>query len=344
MEIIGEHPMKPRFACTIAFGLLAALAACAGPSGRRPDPEKHVLVVLNKGDNQAVFLEGMTLRELGRAPTGEGPHEAEASPDGRFVYVSNYGHKEDGHSVTVLDVERRAAAATLDLGEHRRPHGLALSPDGRTLWVTCEGSGHLVGIDTAGRRVARAIPTGDKGSHMVVLSPDGKRAYTANFHSTTVSAIDVESGTLIRKIECEKGPEGIDLSPDGATLWATNRSAESISVVDTRRLEAVRRIAAGKIPIRVKFTPDGRRTIVSHYASDDLLLFDAASGNRLLHIPIGGTPIGIRIAPDWKHFYVARSKAGMVALVDIESGKTVREVETGREPDGMAVVTAPLNR
>lgn len=320
-----------------AVSTFVAMAACSGVARSGNPDGPHVLVVLDKGDNQAVFLEGMTLRELGRAPTGEGPHEAVATPDGRFAYASNYGHKEDGHSLTVLDVGKRAAEGTIDLGEHRRPHGLALSADGRTLWVTCEGSGHLVGVDTVSRRVIRAIPTGDKGSHMVVLSKDGRRAYTANFGSTTVSAIDLESGTVIWRIECEQGPEGIDLSPDGAFLWATNRGAESLSVIDTGRLEAVHRIAAGEIPIRVKITPDGARAIVSHYKSDDLRIYDTATRKQLLRVAIGGTPIGVLVTPDRRHLYVARSRAGTVAIVDIESGRTVREAATGREPDGMAI-------
>lgn len=324
----------------IVLGVLGMFAgACAGAGRLAGGPDaSHLLVVLDKADNEAVFFEGMTLKELGRAPTGQGPHEAVASPDGRWVYTANYGHKEDGHTLTVLDVGRRATAGTIDLGAHRRPHGLAIASDGRTLWVTCEGSGHLVGVDTASRAVVQAIPTGDKGSHMVALSPDGRRAYTANFQSDTVSVLDLVAGRCERLVVCRAGPEGIDVSPDGATVWTTDRNAESVSVIDAKTIEAVAHLPAGKVPIRVKLTPDGRRAIVSHYASNDLRVYDTRRREEILRVPIGGTPIGVLVTPDGRHLYVARSQAGTVALVDLETGRTVREVASGREPDGMAVI------
>lgn len=335
-------PPACRFSVLAVFVAFVGACASSGDSGPASGGGRkhgaHVLIVLNKADGVATFLEGETLRVLGSAPAGEAPHEAVASPDGRHVYVSNYGDREDGRTVTVLDVARRSREAVIDLGEHRRPHGLVLSRDGRTLWVTCEGSGNLVAVDTAARKVVRAIPTGDRGSHMVVLSPDGSLAFTANMQSDTVSVIDLRKGRLDRLVKCEKGPEGLDLSPDGRFLWVGNRTAGSISVVDAKTFEVVRRIPAGEIPIRVKVWPDGRRAVVSHYKSEDLRIYDAASRAEVRRISIGGVPIGILPVPGGSaRAYVARSKAGVVALVDLDTGETVREVATGRDPDGMAI-------
>ncbi len=334
--------MSKSLVCLIPI-LSAVLGSCtsdhfpetaSGDSNGRP----HVLVVLNKADGTASFLEGGTLRILGGAPAGEDPHEAVASPDGRLVYVANYGGGKDGRTVTVLDPARCAREAVIDLGEHRGPHGLALTRDGKTLWVTCEGSGALVAVDTASRKVVRAIPTGDKGSHMVVLTHDERRAFTANMHSDTVSVIDLRKGVLERLVTCEKGPEGIDLAPDGRSLWVGNRAAASVSIVDVKSLAVVGRIAVGEIPIRVRAWPDGGRILVSHYKSEDLRIYDAATRAEIRKMPIGGVPIGILPVPGTRSLaYVARSRAGTVAVVDLDTGETVREAPTGREPDGMTV-------
>ncbi len=50
-----------------------------------------VLVVLNKSDHQAALVNPATYEVLAKLPTGKGPHEVAASPDGRYAYVSNYG-------------------------------------------------------------------------------------------------------------------------------------------------------------------------------------------------------------------------------------------------------------
>ena len=66
-----------------------------------------------------------TGRSVATLPTGHAPHEVAVSADGRTAVVANYGDRErSGDSLTVVDLRARKVARTIDLGEHRRPHGL----------------------------------------------------------------------------------------------------------------------------------------------------------------------------------------------------------------------------
>src|SRR5688572_21190241 len=113
------------------------------------------LIVLNKAEASASLLDGTTGTVVATLPTGTGPHEVAVSPDGRWALVANYGGREAGRSLTVLDVPARTVERTIDLGDYRRPHGVAWLADGRRAAVTVEANGGVLLVDVAAGRVER---------------------------------------------------------------------------------------------------------------------------------------------------------------------------------------------
>src|SRR5262249_15157133 len=127
------------------------------PPGDRKDPSMpeagvkttEILVVLNKSDHEALLVDPESLAFLARIPTGQGPHEAAVTPDGRSVFVANYGmtgvfregQRQDhpGNTLSVIDLATRAVRDTFDLGEDTRPPGMAASPHRKPLLVTSQG-------------------------------------------------------------------------------------------------------------------------------------------------------------------------------------------------------------
>ncbi len=66
-------------------------------------PATGTLLVGNKGEDSVSFIDLATGRELGRAATGDMPHEIAISPDGRLAAVVSYG----GRTIDVFDVATR---------------------------------------------------------------------------------------------------------------------------------------------------------------------------------------------------------------------------------------------
>ncbi|HTD52242.1 MAG TPA: cytochrome D1 domain-containing protein [Thermoanaerobaculia bacterium] len=330
--------------CFLILVLSASLATAA-----------DLLVVLNKSDDTASILDAKTGVSRATVPVGHAPHEVSVLADGRTAVVSNYGDREKpGRTLTLIDLEKNSAAATIDLPEGARPHGSAALSDGRLL-VTAEGLKELLIVDPKSRRVEARIPTGREVSHMVVATPDGKRAFVANIGSGSVTAVDLVARTVLQQIPTGEGAEGIAITPDGRQVWVTNRGADTVSVVDTGALAVVASIPAPKFPIRVKITPDGQRALVSCAQSGDVAVFDTAfralvkrigidreavagSVDRLFSTQFGKSPVpvGLLIAPDGKRAWVASTNADVVSEIDLATLKVVRRLTAGKEPDGLA--------
>jgi len=313
------------------------------------------LLVVNKSEATLSVVELPEGREIARIPTGNGPHEVAVSPDGRTAVVTNYGTgAAPGNTLTVIDLARLAVAATIDLGDQRRPHGITWLPDGRRVAVTTEGSGTLSIVDVAGRRLASAIATGQNVSHQVAVTPDGSRAFVANIGSGSATVVDLGAGSVIRSIPTGRGAEGVAVRPDGREVWVTNRAENTVTVLDAATLDVLATLPSADFPIRIAFTPDGSRALVSHARSAELRVFDVAKRAEVVTVPItapiqegrdqvlafegSAAPVGTLADPDGRHAYVAATSADVVAVVDLVAGNVVRLIPVGHEPDGLALV------
>ncbi len=329
------------------LGFLLTIAA-AGPAAAA------TLLVANKTDSTVSLIALPSGEVRATLPTGEGPHEVAVSPDGRLAAVSDYGRSAPGSTVTVLDVEAATVVRSVQLGEHRRPHGLAWLPDGRLL-VTTEASRSLLVVDPKDGKVLAATPTGQEVSHMVVATPDGRRAFVANIGSGSVTVVDLVERRKVRDVPTGAGAEAIAVSPDGKQVWVGNRAADTLTVMDAATLEVLAQIPCPGFPIRMALTPDGKRVLVSCARSGEVAVFDGSSrkelfrrkldlasvkdaGSRLFGDRFGESPVpvGLLVAPDGGRAWVAATQADAVVALDPGTLEVIGLLRAGREPDGMA--------
>ncbi len=342
---------------------LTLLALCAlGFSQSTPSPSHNAakgtpitdcVVVLNKTDNTAMFLEAESGAPLLLLNTGEGPHEVAVSPDGQFAVVADYGHQTPGNTLSLIQLSKQRVTRKIDLGPYQRPHGLAFLDEDRLL-VTAEVQKALIEVDLESGKVLRSLPTDQGASHMVAVSPDAARAYVANIASGSVTAIDLEQGERIANIPTGEGCEGVDVSPDGAEIWTSDRSANTVSIIDADSLKVVAQLETASFPIRVKFTPNGKKALVSCANDGVLAVFDTETRELIAEIPMEwkateGTskrlfqgfgdspaPVGILVHPEGKLAYVANSNANLVAVIDLEALEVIDAWPVGNQPDGLA--------
>jgi YVTN family beta-propeller protein len=322
----------------------AALAAsCAQAQQPAPAPVKSatakgLLIVGNKAEDTVSFIDLASGRELGRSPTGRAPHEIAISPDGRQAAVVNYF----GTAIDVYDIASRARVRTVDLSPGQSPHGLVWLNDGRLIAAT-ERSRSVTVIDTKRGFALSSVPTDQQGSHMVVVSPDGKLAYTGNMGSGTVSVLNLETKQKVRDFTVGGRPEGIALNKDGSELWVADLSGSSVQAFDTRDFKKLAELETGKAPIRVLTSPDGRWVITSNLDSGTVTVIDAKTRQKVRDIVVSGEKaagqITLAFSADGKLLYVAETSRDTVAEVDFATGKVLRRLQTGRNGDGLAVTS-----
>ena len=321
-----------------ALAAMFLMAGCAPAEMREPATTGRAgtLLVGNKSEDTLSFIDLATGREPVRVPTGKMPHEIAISPDGRQAAVVAYGER----AIDIFDIATRQRVRRIDLAPNEGPHGLVWLDDGR-LVATTERSQSLTVVDTRRGDTVRGIPTAQQGTHMVAVSPDKSRAYTANIPAGTVTVIDLAAGRKIRDIAVGGRPEGIALSADGRELWVADLEGARVQAYDTRTIERLAEVKTGGVPIRVLASPDGRWIVTSNLGSGSLTIIDPRTRRAVREVPVSGSreagQVTILFSEDGRRIYVAETGRNQVAEVDLASGEVLRRLDAGKNGDGLAI-------
>ncbi len=168
-------------------------------------------------------------------PVGSFPYATLLSPDGRRLYVSNWG---DG-TLSAIDTASDTVVATITVGlanttgpATSHPSALALSPDGRFLFVSLSNSDAIAVVATAtNKRVRTFSDRPSNGAPLssspqgLTVSPDGRVLYVANAGADDVTefAIDAHGNARrLGRIPTAWYPTAVVLGGDGKTLYVTN--------------------------------------------------------------------------------------------------------------------------
>jgi DNA-binding beta-propeller fold protein YncE len=277
------------------------------------------------------------------------PIGLELSADGSRLYAGTFGWMgESEYHIWLFDT-RTGGLLAGGRYEHPAPYGracsdiegLALTPDGRTLYAaSVDGDGVLV-VDAATLAAAGMIPTHALAAFFplrAVLSPDGAFLYVASGirEPTTVSVVDTHSLAVVGEISgdprgpCPSRSYGLYLSPDGRTLYLLASDANCLLLADTasRTIAGSYRIGeSGKPLMHVAAHSDGRRLYVLDRAGTVFIL-NPASGvvtKTLTTIPDAYT---VKLAPDGRRAYVGGGPG--FAVLDLTTDMVLQVVDFGQ--------------
>jgi YVTN family beta-propeller protein len=229
---------------------------------------------------------------------GSAPSSAQGEPGA--AYVAN----TVSAGISVVDTATDAVTTTIPLIS--APRDVAVSPDGRQVYVAARSPDALFVIDTRTNTVDM-LPQSDMARPQgIAVSPDGLFVYMTNFGRNEVVVLDAGTPhTLRATIAVGAGPNRVAVAPDGAAAYVTNSTDNSVAVIDTAKvvddpLHAVSALAGGVKPIGVAVTPDSSLIYVTNFGDNTVSVFQRLPGPVVTvlgsPIPVGSSPASVAIA------------------------------------------------
>lgn len=329
MKTVIESSLKKLLTVSFLSAILVYSAArCAAQS-----TPARTLLALSKGDHILAIIDPGTLKIIARVPVGSDPHEVVASADGKTAYVSIYGGGSL-HELSVIDLVGQKALPGIDTRPLMGPHGLMFA-NGK-VWFTAEGSKAVGSYDPVTGKFDWVMGTGQNRTHMIYVTPDGKKVYTTNVSSATVSIL---ADSLIKSnpfpngftppphrdwiqtvIPVAKGSEGFDVSPDGKELWTAGADDGVLSVINIASKKLVDNIDAKAVGAnRLKFTPDGKLVLVTSLRTGDLFIYDAKTHKEIKRLSTGHGAAGILVDDDGSRAFIGCTGDNYVAVIDLKT-------------------------
>ena len=302
------------------------------------------LLVANQGDRALTVLDTATGKQVAKIAEGEiTGHEVAASPDGRTAFVPIYGDSgvglpgTDGRHMLVIDLATQKITNTIDFGHGVRPHCVVFNRKDGLLYITTELENSVTIVDPKSLRIVGSIPTGQSESHMLAISSDGRRGYTANVASGTVSVLDLVARKTITVISVAPRVQRISITPDNRTLFTADTTKPQLAVIDTATNKVTRWITLPESGYGTAPTHNGQWLLVAMPKANKVAVVDLKTLELTRTVEVANAPQEIVITPDNTMAYVSCSGSGQVAAINLKDWKVEKNMDSGRGADGLAL-------
>lgn len=212
---------------------------------------------------------------------GQSPAHVVISPDGHTGYVTNFESSGSVTTTTKFNTDNMTVTNVFSEPRMKGPHGMALTEDGNTLYVSSEIGEYLFKINTATfynsdttfikAPIDPSVPpsgngTGNFRPYQVVLSPDETLLYVSCRGANQVRIYNASDLTQINSISLGANafPLLMKITANGNYLFVCNRNNNTVTVIDCRNQTIATTIPdVGIQPHGVDFTSDGQYAIIA---------------------------------------------------------------------------------
>jgi PQQ-dependent catabolism-associated beta-propeller protein len=251
-----------------------------------------------------------------------------------IAFVSN----EKDNTITVLDIDALKVVATVPVG--KRPRGMVLSPDHKTLFICAGDDNRLDVMDTTTFKITSTHETSGPDPELLDIDHAGKFIYIANEDDGLVTVINAADGSVRGEIQIGVEPEGMAVSPDDSVVVATSESTSMAHFIDIKSMKVVANVLVDTRPRVARYSPDGKEVWVTAEVGGTVSVIDADARKikKRLTFNIPGVraeliqPMGVQFSADGKRAFVALGRANRVAVINTATYETTNLILVGQRP------------
>jgi YVTN family beta-propeller protein len=234
------------------------------------------------------------------------PVEGTFSPDGKYLYVSNYAMYGKGFNKEGTD--KCSPADKYD-------------------------NSFVYRIDRSNYQIDSVYPVGSVPK-VVEITPDNKYVLVANWCSYTVSIISVEQNKLIKTVKIGRYPRGIAISNDSSKAYVAEMGGNRIHVINLQDF-STSFIPIGSNPRAVVLSPDNSTMYVTMNLSGRVASWDLINNKPGKSVRTGEAARSLAISKDGSALYVVNYKSDTMSRVRTSDMKVTQNIKVCNEPIGI---------
>lgn len=246
------------------------------------------------------------------------PVEGAYSPDGKYLYFTNYamygkGFNKEGHDtcspasgfdtsyLSRIDLETNAIDALYPVGAV--PKVVKVTPDNKYILVSnwCSYTVTVISVET--QKTIKSIKIG-RYPRGIAISSDSKYAYVAEMGGNRIHRINLEDFT-VSYIPIGSNPRAISLSADDTKLYATLNISGKVIAWDLQTNKAIKTVATGKSARSLAISSDGSALFVVNFGSGTLSKVRTSDMKVIQNIKVCPEPIGVTYDSSTSRTWVA---------------------------------------
>jgi YVTN family beta-propeller protein len=246
------------------------------------------------------------------------PVEGAFSPDGKYLYFTNYamygkGFTKEGHDIcspasgydksflSRVNLESKKIDAVYQVGSV--PKVVQVSPDNKYILVSNWCSYTVTVISVESGKTVKSIKIG-RYPRGIAITQDGQFAYVAEMGGSNIHRINLNdfSKTLI---PIGSNPRAVVLSPDESTLYVTMNLSGKVQAWDLLANKSIKSVKTGQAARSLDISNDGSALFVVNFKSDTLSKVRTSDMKVLQTIKVCNEPIGVTYDSSTNQTWVA---------------------------------------
>jgi YVTN family beta-propeller protein len=219
--------------------------------------------------------------------------------------------------------------------------GVAVSPDGRTVYAT--GTSEISIVDAESGSLKATLPIGN-ALQSIAVSPDGEKVFVTHLTNNVVYVLDAKT-LLISDSIAVGSPTFVCVSPDNKFVYISSLYGVGVDIFEMETFERVHSIAHGGA-IGIVFHPDGGKVYINSVWGA-IAVVSTTTFIKEGVVPVSesswGNPV---ITPDGRYLYIPCDYDKMVAVMDTKTNTVIKNIpayyaflETPRSPRGLSINT-----
>jgi YVTN family beta-propeller protein len=234
------------------------------------------------------------------------PVEGAFSPDGKYLYFTNYamygkGFTKEGHDTC-------SPASGFD-------------------------TSFLSRVNLSNYTIDAVYPVGSVPK-VVKVTPDNKYILVSNWCSYTVTVISVETGKTVQNIKIGRYPRGIAITKDSTFAYIAEMGGSGVHKVDLRDFSQTF-IPVGSNPRAIVLSPDEKTLYVTLNVSGKVAAWDLVAGKLIKSVSTGKAARSLDISNDGSALFVVNFGSGTMSKVRASDMKLIQTVKVCNEPIGI---------
>ena len=229
-----------------------------------------------------------------------------------------------------------------------KPHGLAISADGSTVYLASDKTGNFQVIDVRSGRITGQIPIGNDPNQMT-LTKDGRFAYVPLRGDSKIAVVQLDPLKLVKLLPSPAGPHDAYTSADGTRIYVGAQFGTGIVVIDpaTQSVLHVIPTTAGVRPMEP--SEDGKTIYVALSKLLGFVVVDPAARRVTRRIELGTLPEGmpqpyrdtwthaLQIANEGRELWLCDDINDLIRVIRLSDMKEVAQIRTGHFPHWFAM-------
>jgi YVTN family beta-propeller protein len=234
------------------------------------------------------------------------PVEGAFSPDGKYLYFTNYSM-----------------------------YGKGFSKEGHDTCSPASGydNSFLSRVNLSTKKIDAVYPVGSVPK-VVTVTPDNRYILVSNWCSYTVNLISVATGKTVKNLKIGRYPRGIAVSADSQYAYIAEMGGSNIHRINLDTYEE-KLIPVGSNPRAVVLSPDGKRMYVTMNLAGKVLAWNLESNKLFKSVKTGSAARSLAISSDGTALFVVNFGSGTLSKVRTADMKVIQNVKVCNEPIGV---------